>query len=617
VPRRRRSLSIIGLAVPALAGLALSATPACPQTPSFGAGGDLLTPVPESPTTPPRLRLKLDNAANSPDQTPSAGLFTAPSRIGATPVYGSPPGLGAGDTGFDSTNTGTGKRPSQARTAAAPAQGQPEATFEPVPTFAPPPPRKPLAPPAAEPPDVQPPKAAQRPGAVLPPIPESLPVSNPPAQVYPKAAANRPGAVVPIPPAANFAAFIPSASTPPPGTPPLNTLLPGLPQHPLPIAEGDPYAPLGIRAGSFLLYPAVELSAGYNSNPENVPHGPPSSLFVVAPELQVQSDWSRHSLTADIKGTYDAYGANLSPSLNVPYLNSVIDGRIDVLRNTQILLENRFLLSTNNPGSPNNQADLAKLPIYTDVGGTLGLAQTFNRLQVTAKATFDRVSYANSVLTNGQVVSNADQNYNQYGGTLRVGYELGPGLKPFVEGGGDERIYDEEFAAAGLQRDSTGSSIKLGGDVNLFGTLTGEIAAGYLDRVYKDPTLPNISGPTLDGSLIWQASALTTAKFTAATTVTESVLAGTSGELSRAFNLEVDHAFLLRLIGIGQIGYERDSYVGLDRQDNRYFVSAGLTYKISRDLQLKGTVREDWLTSNIAGVAYDATSILAGVRLQR
>ena len=347
------------------------------------------------------------------------------------------------------------------------------------------------------------------------------------------------------------------------------------------------------------------------------PAGPSSSLFVVAPELQVQSDWSRHSLTANILGTYIAYGTNLSPSLNRPYLNSTIDGRIDVLRDTQILLENRFLLSTDNPGSPNIQAGLAKLPIYTDIGGTLGLAQTFNRLQVTAKATFDRNSYQNSVLTDGEIVSNADRNFNQYGGILRVGYELDPGLKPFVELGGDQRIYDQEFDAGGLQRNSTGSSVKVGSDVNLFGSLTGEIAGGYLERIYKDPTLPNIGGLTADGSLIWQATALTTAKFTAASTVTESVVPGTSGEFSRDYNLQVDHAFLLWLIGTGQVGYGHDDYVGLGRQDNRYFASAGLTYKLSRDLQLKGTVRQDWLTSNVSGVAYDATSFLAGVRLQR
>lgn len=617
MPRRRRPLSVSGLAIAAVAALALSARAAHAQTPQFDSTTDLLAPAPEgNPEAPQRFRRVSDNAAPWQGQAPPPGTFTTPSRIGATPHYGTPPGSGASTTGFDSTNTGR-RRIAQSPPPAVPGQAQPETTFEPVPTFAPPAPANPPPPPPPPPPpDVQPLKASQRRGAVLPPPPDVLPVSNPPAEVHPLAAANRPGAIAPIPPPPDFQ---PSASTPPPGTPPLNTLPLGTPpQRPLPIAEGDPYAPLGMRAGSFLLYPAVELSAGYDTNPQHVPGGPPSSLFVVAPELQVQSDWSRHSLTADIKGTYDEYGASdLSPSLNRPYLSSIIDGRIDVLHNTQILLENRFLLSTDNPGSPNLQAGLARLPIYTDLGGTLGLEQTFNRLQVTVKGTADRTSYDNSVLTDGEVVSNADRDYNQYGGTLRVGYELDPSLKPFVEAGGDERLYDQEIDSAGVQRDSTGSSIKVGSDVNLFGSLTGEIAAGYLERIYKDPTLPNIAGPSLDGSLIWQATALTTAKFTAATTVTESVLAGTSGELSHDYNLQVDHAFLLWLLGTAQVGYGHDDYVGLGRQDNRYFVSAGLIYKLSRELQLKGTVRQDWLTSNFSGVAYDATSFLAGIRLQK
>jgi hypothetical protein len=611
VPRRCRLLSATGLAIPAVAVLALSSIAAA-QTPPLDSSIDLLAPSPGSnPATTPRFRRASDTAPQ--DQAPPTGMFTTPSRIGATPVYGSPPAFGAGDTGFDSTNTGR-RRKKPPPAPSAPGQSLPETTFAPVPALTPEAPPKPPAPPPPTPPEVHPLKAANRPGAALPAPPDTPPVSNPPPQVYPLAAANRPGASVPIPPPANFE---PSAETPPPGAPPLNTLPLGTPQRPLPLAVGDPYAPLGMQAGSFLLYPAVELSTGYNNNPQSVPGGPASSLFVVAPELRVQSDWSRHSLTADISGTYTGYGADLTPSLNRPYLNGVIDGRIDVLRDTQILLENRFLVSTDNPGSPNLQAGLAKLPIYTTIGGTLGLAQEFNRLQVTAKATFDRSTYDNSVLTDSEVTSNADRNFNQYGGILRVAYEIDPALKPFVEVNEDQRIYDQEFDSDGLRRDSTGTSAKIGADINLFGSLTGEIAAGYLERVYKDPTLPTIGGAIADGSLIWQASALTTAKLTAASTVTESILPGTSGEFSRDFNLQVDHAFLLWLVGTMQVGYGHDDYVGFDRQDNRYFVSTGFTYKISRELQFKATVREDWLTSTVSGVAYDATSFLIGLRLQR
>jgi hypothetical protein len=616
VPRRRRLLCGTGLAIVAFARLGLGAGAAFAQTPPFDSSTDFLAPPAQGEQN---NAARFHRANEKAPLEPPPGLFIAPSRVGATPIYGSPPAFGAGNTGFDSTNSARRKRLTQAPSGAAPGQAQPESTFVPVPMLSGAPAAvKPAPPVAAAPPAaaVEPLKAANRRGAVVPPLPEPLPVSNPPAEVYPEAAAKRPGATLPIPPALLFE---PSSSGPPPGAPPLNTLpLATAALRPLPIAAGDPYAALGLRAGSFLLYPAIELSTGYDTNPAHVPGGPASPFFVVAPELQVASDWDRHALTANIVGTFTDYASDaLSPSLNRPYFNSTIDGRIDVLRDTQVLLENRVLVSTDNPGSPNLVAGLAKLPIFTTVGGTLGVAQEFNRFQITVKGTFDRSVYDNSLLTNGETSTNADRDFNQYGGIARFAYELNPGLKPFVEVDADERIHDEEFDRNGLQRDSTGLSGKAGAVVDLFGSLTGEMAFGYLERTYKDPTLPNIGGFVADGSLIWQATPLTTAKLTAASTVNESILPGTSGSFSRDVNVQVDHAFLWRLIGTAQAGYGHDDYVGLGRQDNRYFVSTGLTYKLSREMQLKGTVRQDWLTSNVSGVAYAATSFLAGVRLQR
>lgn len=181
---------------------------------------------------------------------------------------------------------------------------------------------------------------------------------------------------------------------------------------------------------------------------------------------------------------------------------------------------------------------------------------------------------------------------------------------------GDERIHDEMFDRNGLQRNSTGTSVKVGDAVNLYGTLTGEIAVGYMERTYKDPTLPNIGGAIADGALIWQATALTTFKLTATSAINESVVAGTSGAFSRDFSLEADYAFRRWLIGMLQLGYGRDNYVGLGRDDNRYYVSGGLSYILSRSVLLRAQVRQDWLSSSVTGVDYQATSFLAGIRLQ-
>jgi hypothetical protein len=268
-------------------------------------------------------------------------------------------------------------------------------------------------------------------------------------------------------------------------------------------------------------------------------------------------------------------------------------------------------------GSPNIQAGLSKLPINNTVGATLGGVEQFGRLGVTLKGTIDRSTYQPSEFTDGSTVSNDYRDFDQYGGIFRVAYEIDPGLKPFVEVDADTRIHDAAVDLFGENRNSTGASGKLGADVNLTNSLTGEIAIGYLQRDYQDPTLPNVGGVTLDGSLIWQATALTSAKFTAASEVNESTLQGVSGAFSRDVALEVDHAFRTWLIANGQIGYGRDEYAGLGRDDNRYFAAAGLTYKMNRMMQIKGELREDWLSSNVSGVAYSATSALVTLRLQK
>jgi hypothetical protein len=383
------------------------------------------------------------------------------------------------------------------------------------------------------------------------------------------------------------------------------------------LAEPDPYAALGIRAGSFLLLPSLDLSGAYSTNPEHVPGGPPSAYVVAAPELIVRSDWERHSLTADFSGSYTQYGADLVPSLNVPYMNSKIDGRIDVTRDTQINLQLRGIINTDNPGSPNLTAGIAKLPLNFDAGETVGITQQFNRLTMTFKGTFDRATYDNSLLTDGTISSNADRNFNQYAGIGRIAYELDPGLKPFVEFEGDQRLHDEQYDRGGLQRESVGVTGKVGAAVNLFGSLTGEMAIGYVDRVYHDVTLPNVNGVIEDGALIWQPTGLTTAKLSATSQVYETVLAGASGELSRDLTLEVDHAFRTWLIGVLKGGYGNDAYPGIILSDNRWFASVGMVYKLTRDMQLRAELRQDWQVATESTFTYNATSVLLGLRLQR
>jgi hypothetical protein len=433
-------------------------------------------------------------------------------------------------------------------------------------------------------------------------------------------------------------AFAGAPGAPPVELGPIRKLPPKRKAHTEP---DDPYAPLGVRTGAFDLFPAIELIGGYDTNPAHAAaDGAGAVVYTIAPELRVQSNWSHHELKADLRGSYTGYSPDESPTLSRPYFNGKVDGRIDATRNTHIDLGTRLLISTDNPGSPNLQAGLAKLPVYATFGGSGGVTHQFNRFELGVKGDVERTAYQNSTLTDGTISSNADRNYNQYTGTLRGGYELMPGVKPFVEADTDSRTHDLSTDINGFERDSTGLTAKVGSSFELAHRLTGEVAVGYTQRKYVDSRFDTLHALIGNASLVWTATALTTAKLSASSVVGESTVPGVSGVLSRDIGLQIDHQLRRWLIATAKFGFGVDTYKGgtdtssgaaaicdcvistpgettPDRQDLRYEIGFGLTYKLSREVQIKGEVRRDWSHSNVAGSDYTSSIFLLGLRLQR
>ena len=423
----------------------------------------------------------------------------------------------------------------------------------------------------------------------------------------------------------------------PPGSPPveIGAIRKPLLKHKAHIEPPDPYAQLGIRTGAFDLYPAIELIGGYATNPGAEPSPRGAALYTIAPELRAQSNWSRHELKADLRGSYTGYSPDETPTLTRPYFNGKVDGRIDVRDTTRIDLGTRALVSTDNPGSPNLQAGLSTLPVFATYGGNAGVTQRFNRVEVRLKGDVERTSYQDSQLTDGTTASNKDRDYNQYAGTLRGGYELTPGITPYVEIGADTRVHDLDTDFSGYQRNSNGIVGNVGGTFELTRLLTGEASIGYTTRSYEDPRFERLKGLIGSGSLVWTVDALNTVKFTASSTLGESNIAGVPGVFYRDLGLQYDHAFRRWLIGTLKLGIGQDVYQGssapgipdsvqsnpgsnvADRTDNRYSVGLGFTYKIDRTMQLKGEFQQNWLRSNVSGVDFTASTFLLGLRLQR
>jgi hypothetical protein len=538
---------------------------------------DVLSPVRDGFLAPQDSPLRRTAAIASPSDAvpalpdpgspPKSGNTDAkaPSRIGRVPTYGLPAASGAAVTGYDSLNR-TRKKPKYY-----PAQARPKP---------PPGPGTPAT-------DTAPNLASQ------------LRTTMPPSQSAHKQ---------PIAPAM------------------AGTVI-GQPARKRLRIDDDPFGAVGDYVGPFLVKSAVEISAGYDSNPGRLANERGLPYWVVAPEFLAVSDWERHALVADLRGSFTGYGGtmpatidggvNSAPtSLDRPDFTGHIDGRLDVARDTDITAQLRLRAATDNPGSPNIQAGLSEYPVYTTLGSTIGFDQRLNRLQVSAGATVDRTSYQQSKLTDGSMSSNDDRNFNQYGGVGRVSYEVLPWLKPFAEIQGDSRVHDQRVDRSGYQRDSNGGYAKAGTSFELTRLLTGEVSIGYAARNYVDPRLNRLEGFLTTASLVWAATPLTTVKFLSDTQLAETTVAGASGVLVRTYTVEVDHDFRRWLTGIGKFSVGTLDYQGFGRSDKTYSLEGDVIYKMTRNVWLKGTLRRDLLDSNVAGASSAATIVLLGVRLQ-
>ena len=570
---RRRRVNVFRALLPCLVLIGCDASLAEAQTIT----PDLFRPVRDGFIRPQDSPLR-STSEPTPDQAGDAANDArlretdkdtpAPSRIGNIPTYGLSAASGASDSGYDSLNRRRKKPkyyPGQAK-----------------------------------------PKPSPGPGTPAPAVSNAAVNSNGRVRlsIPPSDTANKP----PIPPAMAGTVV---------GQPPRKRLR----------LDDDPFGPVGDYAGSFLIKSAVELSGGYDTNPGRtfVPKGSP--LYVVAPEFLAVSDWNRHALVADLRGSFTGYGNTFPPptdgtissaptNVDRPDFTGHIDGRLDVTRDTRLLGEVRLRVSTDNPGSPNVQAGLAKYPVYTTLGGTFGVDQNFNRLQISAGGTVDRTVYTDSKLTDGSTTSNDDRNFNQFGGVGRISYDLLPGVKPFAEFEGDSRVHDVTFDRGGFQRDSSGGYAKGGTSFEFSRLLTGEIAVGYALRDYVDPRLNRLQGLLTSASLTWTATPLTTAKFYSDTQIGETTVPGVSGVLTHIYTFEVDHDFRRWLTAIGRFTYGTYDYQGDGRSDKTYTIEGDLVYKMTRNLWVKGTLRRDILDSNIPLSSSASTVVMLGVRLQ-
>lgn len=391
---------------------------------------------------------------------------------------------------------------------------------------------------------------------------------------------------------------------------------PPAPPQPPPLPDPNPYAPTGITIGSFTLRPAVETGIGFTNNANGTIAGQTRTAFARnAAEATLSSNWSNHALGLRLRYEREDFFTSAVDARNT--LDVQATGRLDVTRNTQIDVGAGFRRAPDSAYTFNLPVTATGRPDLDTTTANVALTQRFGRVTLRLRGQFDALRYGNTRLLGGGSVSGASRNLDVTTVTLRSGYDITPAITPFAEIAYNRRDYQQAIDPFGLRQGSDGITPRGGLALNFGPALTGEIAAGYLVQRQREPTIPRVEGFTVDGTLAYQLSGLTTLRFQGRSGVLDSQQApGSTGGFTRDLFFTLEHAFRRNLIATATLNLGLDQFAGITRTDKRLLALLALTYRLNRNVSLTTRYVYSRVDSTIPGIAQSASSIEGGLRIE-
>ena len=224
------------------------------------------------------------------------------------------------------------------------------------------------------------------------------------------------------------------------------------------LANIEPYDPVGIRIGSFVLFPEAEISGAYYSNVFRSPNPSGDWAANVISTARLVSNWSRHALEFRYMGDL-SYFAEFDTENDKAYLLEA-RGRYDfssrtnvqALVNQEYAQESRSALDALSIGPRTN--------VTTDRAEAT-LNHRFNRLSLQFRGSVGDYSYEDAEF-NGIPIVNSDRNYTQTEETVRAAWEFKPTLSVYTEVAVNQRGYDEVATSDGISRSSDGERYRVG-----------------------------------------------------------------------------------------------------------------------------------------------------------
>jgi hypothetical protein len=374
------------------------------------------------------------------------------------------------------------------------------------------------------------------------------------------------------------------------------------------------YEALGVRTGGFILYPKVTARVEYDSNVYAQPNAVSDTIYSVAPELELRSDWPRHAAAVNMEANlrrYDKYGSEDADTWAIRGR-----GRIDVSRRTTIDLRASHVDDVEPRTQGAYAVDPAR-PIQFRTDTVAAVArQEFGRARVVVTADLTKFDFDDGVEPGGTVIDQDYRDRTEAEVAAKLAYALSPATAFFVEVGAQQMSYDDTTL---INRDSQGMTALVGVDWEVTRLITGEASVGYIHQSFDDSAYGDVSNPHYRLRLNWYPTPLVTVGVTATQRVTDSPLVDSPAFVSRTVELRADYELLRNLIISGHILGTDQAYRGIDRDDRRYGVGLSANYLLNRTVGVSLRYKYDTLESSGVerGRDFDDQSVSLALTLQR
>lgn len=375
--------------------------------------------------------------------------------------------------------------------------------------------------------------------------------------------------------------------------------------------ETDPFAHVGWRLGSFILFQQLEVSPAWDSNVFFEDNARSDWRADITSETRFVSNWSNHALEfrmLQARSHYRHFTAE-----NDEGQTYELRGRLDVTSRTTAegLASREIAQESRNSIDISGNTLTARPDVITD-RLTGALNHRFNRLSLQLRG-----GHQNNSFETATAASDSDRDLRTRNVAFRAQWEFRPTLSVFGEVEHNNRDYKAVTITDGLSRSSTGERYRTGIALGQTGEiLRGEASIGYGLQRPDAADLPDITAFLVDANVAWRITPLTSLLVDAATTIDETTLADSSGAVTRRMGARVRHAITERLFGETGVSYTTQNYQGSDLQERNTTLDINVEYKLNRHAALFSSYTHSRFRSSVESRDYNADTILFGARLR-